>query len=73
MHNLLLNTENRQLPVAPAAPLWLLSVIFPARDEEGCIASSVPHLYALLDHRGVPHEIIVGDGSSADRKTPPRL
>jgi dolichol-phosphate mannosyltransferase len=73
MHNLLLNTDNRQPPAAPATPLWLLSVIIPARDEEGCFASSVPHLCAVLDHRGVPHEIIVGDGSSAARKTPPRL
>jgi dolichol-phosphate mannosyltransferase len=28
----------------PDRPLTLLSVVIPARDEEGCIASSVEHL-----------------------------
>ena len=30
------------------APLRLLSVVIPARDEEGCIASTVEHLYVEL-------------------------
>ena len=51
--------------------LSLLSVIIPARDEEGCIASTVEHLHLELDLRGVPHEIIVVDDSSTDRKMPP--
>jgi dolichol-phosphate mannosyltransferase len=44
-----------------------LSVIIPARDEEGCIASTVEHLHLELDLRGVPHEIIVVDDGSTDR------
>jgi dolichol-phosphate mannosyltransferase len=48
-------------------PLNLLSVIIPARDEEGCIASTVEHLHLELDLRGVPHEIIVVDDGSRDR------
>ncbi len=48
------------------APLQLLSVIIPARDEEGCIASTVEHLHLELNLRGVPHEIIVVDDGSTD-------
>jgi dolichol-phosphate mannosyltransferase len=47
--------------------LSLLSVIIPARDEEGCIASTVEHLNVELKLRGVPHEIIVVDDGSTDR------
>ncbi len=50
--------------VKPA--LKLLSVVIPARDEEGCIASTVKHLHLELDLRGVPHEIIVVDDGSKD-------
>jgi dolichol-phosphate mannosyltransferase len=53
--------------VSRAATLRLLSVIIPARDEEGCIASTVEHLHLELDLRGVPHEIIVVDDGSTDR------
>lgn len=45
----------------------MLSVVIPARDEEGCIASTVEHLHLELDLRGVPHEIIVVDDGSTDR------
>lgn len=47
--------------------LKLLSVVIPARDEEGCIASTVEHLHLELELRSVPHEIIVVDDGSRDR------
>lgn len=48
------------------AKLRLLSVVIPAKDEEGCIASTVEHLHLELGIHGVPHEIIVVDDGSMD-------
>lgn len=46
--------------------LTLLSIVIPARDEEGCIASTVGHLHLELRLNNVPHEIIVVDDGSTD-------
>jgi dolichol-phosphate mannosyltransferase len=49
-----------------AEPLSLLSIVIPARDEEGSIRSAVEHLHLELSLHNVPHEIVVVDDGSSD-------
>jgi len=48
-------------------PLKTLSVVIPARNEEGCIISTVQGLYEKLRQNNIEHEIIVVDDGSSDR------
>ncbi len=52
----------------PAAqvPIQLLSVVIPAHNEEGCIASTVEHLHVELRLNNIEHEIVVVDDASTD-------
>ena len=59
--------EAGRLAVSEAAPLKLLSVVIPARDEEGCVAATVEHLHLELRLNHVAHEIVVVDDGSTDR------
>lgn len=47
-------------------PLELLSIIIPAKDEEGCIISTVTQLHEELCRHNITHEIIVVDDGSSD-------
>ena len=53
-------------PSQKLAPLKLLSVVIPARDEAGCICSTVEHLHVELRLNSIPHEIIAVDDGSSD-------
>ncbi len=48
-------------------PIGKLSIVIPARNEEGCIACTVEHLHLELKIHDIPHEIVVVDDGSTDR------
>src|SRR3954447_22610545 len=54
------------VPTSPSPPLHRLSIVIPARDEEGCIVSTVEHLHVELRLHDIPHEIVVVDDGSTD-------
>ena len=54
-------------PNSAAPALQLLSIVLPARDEEGCIASTIEHLHVELRLQNIPHEIVAVDDGSSDR------
>ena len=58
--------RSMSLTSQPDSELRLLSVVIPARDEEGCIQSTVEHLHLELRLNRIPHEILVVDDGSLD-------
>jgi dolichol-phosphate mannosyltransferase len=52
---------------APRAPLNLLSVIIPARDEEASLPGTVEEIFRTFNTENIPHEIVVIDDGSKDR------
>ena len=58
---------NQTSPESGAPALRLLSVVVPARDEAGSIATMVENLHHALRARELPHEIVVVDDGSTDR------
>ena len=50
----------------PRQPIGLLSIVIPARDEEGRVDATVEHLYVELRRHGIQHEIVVVDDGSSD-------
>jgi dolichol-phosphate mannosyltransferase len=59
-------TELAPAEVTALDPLQCVSIVIPARDEEGCIRSTVEHLHLELGIHHVPHEIVVVDDGSSD-------
>ncbi len=51
----------------PHAPLSLLSVVIPARDEEESLPATVRAIADTFARAGIPHEIVVVDDGSQDR------
>src|SRR5882672_9032975 len=49
------------------APLRLLSVIIPARDEEESLPSTIKGIARTFAAENIPHEIVVVDDGSKDR------
>lgn len=47
-------------------PLRRLSVVIPARDEEGALPGTLRDLHGTLEQAGIPHEIVVVNDGSTD-------
>jgi dolichol-phosphate mannosyltransferase len=58
--------------MSPPAPLSLLSVVIPARDEEESLPATLRAIAETFGRAGVPHEIVVVDDGSQDRTWPTR-
>ncbi|MEM7453420.1 MAG: glycosyltransferase family 2 protein [Planctomycetota bacterium] len=58
--------DREETDIKPASVPELLSVVIPAKDEEGCIRSTVEHLHLELRLNNIRHEIIVVDDHSSD-------
>ena len=58
---------NQTSPESGGSALRLLSVVVPARDEEGSIAPMIENLHREFSARALPHEIVVVDDGSTDR------
>jgi dolichol-phosphate mannosyltransferase len=56
--------------LAEGPPLQLLSIVIPAKDEEGSVEATVEHLHTELRLQSVPHQIVVVDDGSTDRTWP---
>jgi dolichol-phosphate mannosyltransferase len=65
-HPKTLRRQTTTLPVS-SEKLQLLSIVIPARNEEGAIPSTLSHLHLELSLREIPHEVIVVDDGSTDR------
>ena len=53
-------------PPVKREPLQSLSVVIPARNEEGCIAATIEHLHLELSMNHIRHEIVIVDDGSID-------
>jgi len=60
------NTGDSQTSTTPNATDAVLSIVIPAHNEEGCIASTVQALYDKLTAEKIHHEILVINDNSQD-------